>query len=264
MIVVSDTSPLNYLILIDLQHILPELFERILIPGAVRDELQSAGAPEAIARFMVAAPAWLGDLPLLRNRCQAPTPGSTRARGHYARSVVARRIGSDRREKGPSCCPRARPSGVWDAGRARPRRTSASGELVGRVAASGSNDVSRIAKTDRPDQGERIQVAVSHDHRSRLRSGVVLHQKRWLQCRVVQSEARRHVAGHPLIGECRCANRIANATSCTARPGAGVLLSLRPAVSGRRSEESRSRSAIGNLSGDRSEFSANSPNALLL
>ena len=34
MIVVSDTSPLNYLVLIDLQHILPELFERILIPVA--------------------------------------------------------------------------------------------------------------------------------------------------------------------------------------------------------------------------------------
>jgi predicted nucleic acid-binding protein len=59
MIVVSNTSPLNYLVLIDLQQILPELFERILIPSAVRDELQSAGAPEAIARFMAAAPAWL-------------------------------------------------------------------------------------------------------------------------------------------------------------------------------------------------------------
>src|SRR3954465_4918150 len=59
MIVVSDTSPLNYLVLIDLQHILPDLFERILIPAAVRDELQSAGAPDAIARFMAAAPEWL-------------------------------------------------------------------------------------------------------------------------------------------------------------------------------------------------------------
>ena len=59
MIVVSDTSPLNYLVLIDLQHILPELFERILIPAAVRDELQSADAPETIERFMAAAPAWL-------------------------------------------------------------------------------------------------------------------------------------------------------------------------------------------------------------
>ena len=59
MIVVSDTSPLNYLVLIDLQHILPDLFERILIPAAVRDQLQSAGTPEAIARFMAAAPEWL-------------------------------------------------------------------------------------------------------------------------------------------------------------------------------------------------------------
>ena len=59
MIVVSDTSPLNYLVLIDLQHILPELFERILIPAAVREELQSAGAPEPIARFIATAPAWL-------------------------------------------------------------------------------------------------------------------------------------------------------------------------------------------------------------
>jgi hypothetical protein len=66
------------------------------------------------------------------------------------------RIGSDRREKGPSRYPRARPGGVWDARRARPRRTSGSGELVGSVAASGRNDVSRIAKIDRPNQGESI------------------------------------------------------------------------------------------------------------
>ena len=59
MIVVSDTSPLNYLVLIDLQHILPELFERILIPEAVRQELQSAAAPDAIKRFLATAPDWL-------------------------------------------------------------------------------------------------------------------------------------------------------------------------------------------------------------
>ncbi|MBI3490947.1 MAG: DUF3368 domain-containing protein [Acidobacteria bacterium] len=59
MIVVSDTSPLNYLVLIDLQHILPRLFERILIPEAVRQELQSTAAPDAIKRFLEAEPAWL-------------------------------------------------------------------------------------------------------------------------------------------------------------------------------------------------------------
>jgi len=52
MIVVSDTSPLNYLLLIELQDILPKLFQLILIPEAVRQELQSAAAPDAIKRFL--------------------------------------------------------------------------------------------------------------------------------------------------------------------------------------------------------------------
>ena len=43
----------------DLDRIAPQLFERILIPAAVRDELQSAGAREAIVRFMAAPPVWL-------------------------------------------------------------------------------------------------------------------------------------------------------------------------------------------------------------
>jgi predicted nucleic acid-binding protein len=58
-IAVSDTSPLNYLILIELQHILPKLFDRVLIPEAVRRELESAGAPDPIRRFLADAPAWL-------------------------------------------------------------------------------------------------------------------------------------------------------------------------------------------------------------
>lgn len=59
MIVVSDTSPLNYLILIELPDILPKLFDRILIPEAVRRELLSPAAPDAVKRFLAAAPDWL-------------------------------------------------------------------------------------------------------------------------------------------------------------------------------------------------------------
>lgn len=59
MIVVSDTSPLNYLVLIESQHILPKLFKRILIPEAVRQELESAGAPDAIKQFLATEPDWL-------------------------------------------------------------------------------------------------------------------------------------------------------------------------------------------------------------
>lgn len=46
MIVVSDTSAINYLVLIELQDRLPKRFDRILIPEAVHRELQSAAAPQ--------------------------------------------------------------------------------------------------------------------------------------------------------------------------------------------------------------------------
>jgi hypothetical protein len=46
MTVISDTSPLNYLVLIDLQDVLPALFGQVLIPEAVRllDYKQSPGS----------------------------------------------------------------------------------------------------------------------------------------------------------------------------------------------------------------------------
>src|SRR5438093_712328 len=59
MIVVSDTSPINYLVLIELQDLLPKLLDRILIPEAVHRELQSAAAPDPIKRFLAEAPDWL-------------------------------------------------------------------------------------------------------------------------------------------------------------------------------------------------------------
>ena len=59
MIVVSDASPLNYLVLIEFQHFLPKLFGRILIPTAVDRELRSPMAPDAIKRFMANPPEWL-------------------------------------------------------------------------------------------------------------------------------------------------------------------------------------------------------------
>lgn len=59
MTVVSDTSPINYLVLIELQDLLPALFEHVLIPGAVRRELQSPQAPQEIRRWMASRPNWL-------------------------------------------------------------------------------------------------------------------------------------------------------------------------------------------------------------
>lgn len=44
MLVVSDTSPLTALIQIGLAHLLPSLFERVVVPPAVRAELLAAHA----------------------------------------------------------------------------------------------------------------------------------------------------------------------------------------------------------------------------
>ena len=59
MIVVSDTSPINYLVLVEIQDLLPKLLDRILIPEAVHRELQSAAAPDPTKRFLAEAPDWL-------------------------------------------------------------------------------------------------------------------------------------------------------------------------------------------------------------
>lgn len=43
--VVSDTSPINYLILTEYVAVLHELYGQIVIPGKVFDELSSTGLP---------------------------------------------------------------------------------------------------------------------------------------------------------------------------------------------------------------------------
>jgi predicted nucleic acid-binding protein len=57
--VVSDTSILCYLILIEETQLLPELFTEILIPPAVREELAHPDAPGVVRDWMANPPAWL-------------------------------------------------------------------------------------------------------------------------------------------------------------------------------------------------------------
>lgn len=58
MLVVSDTSPLCYLILIDLIDLLPQLYDQILIPEIVRDELADQDAPALVQEWIRRLPAW--------------------------------------------------------------------------------------------------------------------------------------------------------------------------------------------------------------
>ena len=59
MIVVSDTSPIHYLILIDRIHLLPDLFGTVVIPPAVAQELSHAAAPAQVREWIGRRPAWL-------------------------------------------------------------------------------------------------------------------------------------------------------------------------------------------------------------
>jgi predicted nucleic acid-binding protein len=65
-IVVSDAGPLHYLILVDCADVLPELFERVLIPPEVRDELLHTSTPQKIKDAMGNPPLWLQIEPLSR------------------------------------------------------------------------------------------------------------------------------------------------------------------------------------------------------
>jgi predicted nucleic acid-binding protein len=59
MSVVSNTTPLNYLILIGRTEILRVLYELIIIPGAVFEELTSHNAPKLVRDWTLNKPDWL-------------------------------------------------------------------------------------------------------------------------------------------------------------------------------------------------------------
>ena len=59
MIVVSDTSPLNYLVLIDAVGALPKLFDEVLVTPSVMSELSSLKTPPKVKQWSNSPPAWL-------------------------------------------------------------------------------------------------------------------------------------------------------------------------------------------------------------
>lgn len=59
MIIVSDTTPINYLILIDQIHLLRELYGQAVLPQAVLDEMQSASAPDKVRVWISNRPEWV-------------------------------------------------------------------------------------------------------------------------------------------------------------------------------------------------------------
>lgn len=56
MIVVADTTPLNYLILIDQIQLLSMLYHTVLLPQQVHRELQQPGTPPAVSAWAANSP----------------------------------------------------------------------------------------------------------------------------------------------------------------------------------------------------------------
>lgn len=59
MVVVADTSPINYLVLIDCIDVLQVLYGCVVIPAEVFHELAAQGAPEAVSFWIENLPEWI-------------------------------------------------------------------------------------------------------------------------------------------------------------------------------------------------------------
>ena len=57
-VVVSDTSPLHYLILCGTETVLPRLFSQVVIPPTVFRELQQPNTPAPVRQWANSLPAW--------------------------------------------------------------------------------------------------------------------------------------------------------------------------------------------------------------
>jgi predicted nucleic acid-binding protein len=82
MLVVADTSPINYLVLLEYTAVLPALYTRVLIPPAVVRELRDVEAPEPVR-------AWAADLPTW---CEVRRPIA------HARTEALAHLGAGERE----------------------------------------------------------------------------------------------------------------------------------------------------------------------
>ena len=93
-LVVADTGPLNYLVLIAAIDVLPKLFEQILVPAAVYDELAHADAPAPVRAFIAQMPDWLEVRPN-PDRSDDDADDLTLDEGERAAIALATSIGAD-------------------------------------------------------------------------------------------------------------------------------------------------------------------------
>lgn len=62
-VIVADTSPIRYLVLIGEASVLQQLYGRILVPQPVLDELRRDRTPRPVRDWVESAPAWIHVVP---------------------------------------------------------------------------------------------------------------------------------------------------------------------------------------------------------
>lgn len=58
-LVIADTSPINYLLLIGHVDLLPVLFNKVILPSVVKAELSHPKAPLVVRDWIASPPAWI-------------------------------------------------------------------------------------------------------------------------------------------------------------------------------------------------------------
>jgi predicted nucleic acid-binding protein len=58
-LVIADTGPVNYLILIEQIDLLSALFQKVILPSAVQRELDDRDAPPSVRDWIATPPAWV-------------------------------------------------------------------------------------------------------------------------------------------------------------------------------------------------------------
>jgi predicted nucleic acid-binding protein len=90
-IVVADTGPLRYLVLIGHDDVLPRLFGAVSVPTTVADELRHPRSPDAVRAWMAKPPPWLAVHP----DPAVPAPDLQRLdRGERAAIALAHALGA--------------------------------------------------------------------------------------------------------------------------------------------------------------------------
>lgn len=58
-LVIADTGPINYLVLIERIDLLPALFQKVILPSAVQRELDDRETPPSVRDWIANPPAWV-------------------------------------------------------------------------------------------------------------------------------------------------------------------------------------------------------------